>query len=83
MTFPEGVIVAADYCIQIQHIIYFNIPCRCKNEGLGNPKLKVALTYEPQTTDLLQSTVATTTDDNDNTLATVKAELYTITDLLI
>ena len=42
--------------------------CRCKNEGLGNPKLKVALTYEPQTD--LQSTVAT--DDNDNTLATVK-----------
>ena len=45
------------------------IPCRCKNDGIGNPKLKVALTYEPQTDDL-QSTAAT--DDNDNTLATVK-----------
>ena len=51
--------------------------CRCKSDGIGSPKLKMALTYEPQTDDLIgpdqESTTAGATDDNDNTLASVKA----------
>ena len=27
--------------------------CRCKSDGIGSPKLKMALTYEPQTDDLI------------------------------
>ena len=43
---------------------------RCKNASLGNPKIKVALTYEPAAAGSIHSSLAT--DDNDNTLATVK-----------
>ena len=50
---------------------------RCKSDGISNPKLKVALTFEPQTDELIgpdQESTTAATDDNGNTLASVKAD---------